>query len=286
MSTKTLYYIIILPFFSLPYPLLYLVSNILYLIIYKLFKYRKAIVYNNLQKAFPNKNNKEIKNIADGFYNHLCNLIIEIFKITTARKSFINKRVKISNIELIDNYAKKNQTIILVSGHFNNWEWAGQKISICAKQKMISIYKPLNNKDLDQIIKKARTKFGAIAISMEESMRYIIKTKSQTQIIGIIADQNPVINSSTKWYSFLGREAPFFMGIEKIAKKMNYPVVFCDMQKVKNGRYNITFENLETEPTKTEDGNITKRYIQRLQKQIIDKPSQWLWSHRRWKHKR
>ena len=286
MSSRILNYILFQPFFSISYRFTYLFSNILYLIIYKLIGYRKEIIIDNLKKSFPDKNTKEIKKIVSEFYRHLCNLIIEIGKMTTSSKSFINKRVTISNVQLINNYADKNQTIILVAGHFNNWEWIGQKISICAKQKSVGIYKPLSNKKLDKILKNARTRFGAIAVSMQESIRYIIKTKSNTQIIGIIADQNPVVNSTTKWFSFFGREVPVFMGIEKIAKKMNYPVVFCDMQKVKKGKYKITFENLEKNPRNTAEGEITKRYIQRLEKQIKAEPSQWLWSHRRWKHKK
>ena len=205
---------------------------------------------------------------------------------TTANKSFIDKRITITNQELIDDFAEKKQTVLLVFGHFNNWEWVGQKLSISAKQKVVGIYKPLANKAFDNLLKTARTKFGAIAVSMEESMRYILNTKEECQIIGVISDQNPVVNSSTKWLSFFGKEVPVFMGTEKIAKKMGYPIIFCDMQKISTRKYTITFEVLEKNPKETEELEITKRYFDRLEQQIKNIPSNYLWSHKRWKHKR
>lgn len=286
MITKILYYILVLPISLLPLPILYLFSDILYLIIYKCIGYRKAVVFTNLKKSFPEKSEKEIIQIKTDFFKHFFDLIVEIIKMISAGKSFLNKRVTITNAELINNYAEKKQTIILVFGHFNNWEWVGQKLSISAKQKVVGIYKPLNNTSFDSLLKKARTKFGAIAVSMEESMRYILNTKTETQIIGIIADQNPVVNPTTKWHPFFGREVPVFMGAEKIAKKMDYPLVFCDMQKIGSGEYTITFEHLVENPKETLEGEITKRYFERLEKQISQIPSQWLWSHKRWKHKR
>ena len=286
MITKILYYILVLPISLLPYPILQLISRIIYLIIYKIIGYRRDVVIYNLKNVFPNQDKQEINKMVSEFYFHLSNLIIEIIRMITASKSFINKRVVFKNIELLNQYADKKQTILLVFGHFNNWEWVGQKLSISAQQKSVGIYKPLTNKIFDDLLKKARTKFGAIAVSMQESMRYILKTKKETQIIGVIADQNPVINNTTKWITFFDEEVPVFMGAERIAKKMDYPVIFCDMQKIKNGKYTVNFEELEINPTSTNEGEITKCYIRRLEKQIKENPSQWLWSHRRWKHKR
>ncbi|MEE2699916.1 MAG: lysophospholipid acyltransferase family protein [Bacteroidota bacterium] len=250
------------------------------------FRYRKNIVQTNLAIAFPNKSKKEIKEISKAFFRHLFDIIMEVIKMISAPKSFINNKVTLQNKELIDRYAENKQTILLVFGHFNNWEWVGQKLSHSAQQKVVGIYKPLKNNTFDKLLKTARTRFGAIAISMEESMRYIINTKDECQILGIIADQNPVINTSTYWVPFFGKEVPVFLGIEKIAKKMDYPVIFCDMQKKDIGKYTVKFEVLEENPKETAKGEITKRYFERLQEQIKKAPSNYLWSHRRWKHKR
>ena len=285
MMTKILYYIFILPLSILPLNILYFFANTIHNIS-KGFSYRKEIVLSNLRQAFTKKTQQEIIKISDDFFKHLLYVILEIIKMFSAKKNLFENSIKITNPEIIHNYQKQKQTIILVCGHFNNWEWAGQKLAITSKQQVVSIYKPLNNKKFDNLFKKVRTKFGAIAISMEESIRYILNTKKTTKIICIIADQNPVISSTTKWHTFFGREVPVFMGIEKIAKKMSYPVLFCNMQKIDNGKYTITFENLENNPKNTNEGEITKHYFSRLEKQIKENPSQWLWSHNRWKHKK
>ena len=250
------------------------------------FQYRKNIVQSNLAIAFPNKSAEELSQIRKSFSKHFFNVIVEIVKMISASRSFVDKKVRIQNQEVIDGCAAKKQTILLVFGHFNNWEWVGQKLSIAAKQQVVGIYKPLANNAFDKLLKTARTKFGAKAVNMQESMRYIINTQDECQIIGLIADQNPIVNTSTHWLPFFGKEVPVFMGMEKIAKKMDYPVVFCDMQKVGFGKYTIHFEVLVENPKETQEGEITKRYIERLEKQIKKAPSNYLWSHRRWKHKK
>ena len=147
MITKILYYILVIPISLLPYKFLNLISKGLYFIIYRIIRYRKDIVINNLKIAFPNKDRKEINLITKKFYIHLCNLLLECIKMITGSKSFFNKRVTFCNPELLNKYFDAKQTVIMVAGHFNNWEWIGQKISISAKQKWVSIYKPINNKN-------------------------------------------------------------------------------------------------------------------------------------------
>ena len=286
MITKILYYILVLPISLLPYKILNLFSKVLFFIVIKFIRYRKDVVINNLKIAFPSKKCKEINLITKNFYIHLCNILLENIKMISASKSFFNKRVSFCNPELLNKYFDEKQTIIMVAGHFNNWEWIGQKISISAKQKWVSIYKPINNKIIDEILKKVRSRFGALNVSMNESLRYILKTKNITQIIGIIADQNPVINKTTTWIKFFNKEVPVFIGAEKIARKMGYPVIFCDIKNNGIGKYNVKFEELELNPKETKEGYITKLYIKRLEEQIKNNPAKWLWSHRRWKHKK
>ena len=224
--------------------------------------------------------------IRKSFYRYFFDLIFEIIKMISSQKSFINKRVSIQNPDLIKNILSKKQSVILISGHYNNWEWMGAKIAISFDNLFIAVYKPLNSNIFDNLLNNIRTRFNGTVINMEESMRYLIKTKNNCQIIGIIADQNPVVNNGTEWISFFGKEVPVFMGIEKIACKMNYPVIFAEMKKVRKGNYSITFEVLASNPKDLAKGQITKLYFKRLEKQITERPSQWLWSHRRWKHKR
>ena len=131
-----------------------------------------------------------------------------------------------------------------------------------------------------------REKFGGKAVSIEESVRYIIKREKESKIIGIIGDQNPVVNESTEWIDFFDKPIPVFMGAEQIAKKLSYPVIFCNMQKNDKYSYSITFEIIALNPSKTLKGEITKSYFDLLERQIKEEPTKWLWSHRRWRHKK
>ena len=270
----------------LPLALLRFFFYILYFINKYTFKYRYATVINNLTIAFPEKDLVELIEIRDSFYKYFFNLIAEIVKFISINKSRINKKVEIVNPEIIDEIIAKNKSVILLSSHYNNWEWGFAKVALSFDTQCIGIYKKLNSNFFNNLLIRIRERFGTKVISMQDSLRYILNNKNTPQIIGIIADQNPVVTSSTNWLSFFGKEVPVFMGAEKLARKLDFPVVFGMMEKDSINKYYITFEVLESNPNKSPDGDITKRYLERLEKQINKQPSYWLWTHRRWKHKK
>jgi len=276
--------IIILKTLSLlPISTLRLISISTYFINKYFFKYRFNVVIQNLKIAFPNKNITEIKIIRDNFFKYFFNTIFEIIKSTNISTRFIDQNVKINNPEILNTYLKENRSVILLSGHYNNWEWLGAKISTFYDPQFVAIYKKLNNKIFDNFIRNYRKKFGGEIVNMEDSYRYFIKNKNEQKIIGIIADQNPVINDKTKWISFFNKKVPVFFGAENLAKKLNCPVLFCNMQ-FKNNIYNISFEVLTDNPSGNSVGEITTKYFKLLEKQINLQPERWLWSHRRWRH--
>ena len=249
-------------------------------------RYRKTVVENNLKLAFPNKSVRERKNIRKRFFKHFFNIVIEIIQLMRARKSFLQNHIKLKNPELLENFIKQKKSVILLSGHYNNWEWMGAKIALSFTTPFIAIYKKLNSEAFNNLLIKIRERFGGKVVSMKDSIRYFLNNKNECQIIGIIADQNPVVRNSTDWLPFFDKEVPVFMGAEKLAKKMNTPIIFCNMQKLDNHKYIISFELLEENPKEIPEGEITKKYFKRLEQQISKEPSQWLWSHRRWKHKK
>tara|TARA_B100001093_G_scaffold62208_1_gene52273 strand:+ start:15016 stop:15867 length:852 start_codon:yes stop_codon:yes gene_type:complete len=268
---------------TLPESILRLFSITFFYINKYFFKYRFNIIYNNLKIAFPKKNTEEIKILRDNFFKYFFNTIFEIIKSTNVNSRFIDKKVVIYNPEILNKYLKQEKSVILLSGHFNNWELLGAKISIFYDTQFVAIYKKLNNKIFDDFIKKYRRKFGGKIINMEDSYRYFIKNKNTQNIIGIIADQNPVINNNTKWLPFFNKPVPVFFGAENLAKKLNCPILFCNMQN-KNSKYIISFQILTETPNEYESGEITKKYFKLLEKQINLQPERWLWSHRRWRH--
>jgi len=280
----SIFLIIILKIMSvLPVSVLRLISTSTYIFNKYFLQYRFNIVTHNLKIAFPNKNKSEIKILRDNFFKYFFNTIFEIIKSTNVSTRFIDKNVRINNPEILDNYLNENKSVILLSGHYNNWEWLGAKISTFYDPQFVAIYKKLNNKIFDIFIINYRKKFGGEIVNMEDSYRYFIKNKNEQKIIGIIADQNPVINDKTKWISFFNKKVPVFFGAENLAKKLNCPVLFCNMQ-FKNNIYTISFEVLSENPNENFVGEITTKYFKLLEKQIKLQPERWLWSHRRWRH--
>jgi KDO2-lipid IV(A) lauroyltransferase len=184
---------------------------------------------------------------------------------------------------MLDKYNDKNQTVILMMGHHNNWEWAGQVISIKSKQKFVSVYKKLSSSFFDYFMCRLRAKNGADVIEMNDVIKHIYEDK-KCKIIGLIADQNPVVNSSTNWTYFFNKNVPVIDGPEKIARKMNFPILFCNMSKIKDGYYAISFEVIDENPKTSNIGDITKKFFKRLEEKIKEEPNNYLWSHNRWKH--
>lgn len=260
------------------------ITKLLYLLNNYIFRYRNTIIIENLQIAFPNKNDWERKKIQKAFYLNFFQLIGEIIKLISIKKSCLNKKVKIQNQEIIQHFVDKGRSVILLSGHYNNWEWMGAKISCSFNVPFVAVYKTISSSRFNQLMLSVRQRFGGKVVNMEESMRYFVQTTGQTQIIGMIADQNPIVQEGTPWLSFFGKVVPVFLGAEKIAKKYNYPVVFCNMEKKQNHHYIITFEVLAENPIETAELEITKKYFNRLEEQIRHSPANYLWSHRRWKH--
>jgi len=189
-----------------------------------------------------------------------------------------------TNPELFEKY--KEVSIVLAVSHYGNWEWGISGISLNTEQKMMGVYKKLNNLFFNDFMNKNRAKFGADLVEINETFRYLIKNKNNPKIIGLLADQSPTKNDSNYWTTFLNQETSVYLGPEKISKKFNYPVLFCSMKKVKRGYYEVFIEELCTNPEKTTEGEITSLYLQKAEEKIKENPEFWLWTHRRWKHKR
>ena len=266
--------------------------SILYFILYPIFtifnfifRYRKKIVSSNIKNSLLHLDNNQHIKVIRGFYKYFFNLLIEILKMGSVNQEFYQRRIKVINPEVLENYRLQNKSIILMMGHHNNWEWASQIISIVAKQDFIGIYKKLSNKFFDKLMIKVRGRFGVILVEIEDSIQYIFNNKD-CKIIGLASDQNPVVNSKTYWTKFFKQDVPYILGAEKIARKMDYAVLFCNMTKESNGYYNIKFEVIKENPQNSKDGEITNKFIKRLEEKIIEEPNSYLWSHNRWKHKK
>lgn len=243
-------YYLILPFLYLiallPFPLFYLFSDAIYFILYRVIGYRKKVVYENLKNSFPNKSHQELKLIEKKFYHYLCDLFLETLKTLTISKEDAIKRCSLTDnaIRLFDELNHQKKSCILVLGHYGNWEWAGNTFSLLNKQQLYVIYHPLTNKHFDNLMYQLRTRFGTKLYAMKDTMREMIKNRNEVNATAFIADQTPSPEGAY-WTTFLNQDTPVFWGTEKIAQKLNFPVIYVSVKRVKRGFYEIDCEYLE-----------------------------------------
>ncbi len=271
----------------LPFPVFYLLSDAVYFLLYRIIGYRKKVVYENLKNSFPEKTHDELKTIEKHFYKFLCDLFLETLKtLTISEKEAIKRCSFNSNTKKIfDELYEQKRSCILVMGHFGNWEWAGNTFSLVNKQQLYVIYHPLSNKHFDKLMYDMRSRFGTKLYAMKDTMREMIRNRNEINATAFIADQTPSPEGAY-WTTFLNQDTPVFWGTEKIAQKLNYPVVYVTVNRVKRGYYEVNSEYLVMEPKNTTEGEISELHTRKLEKDIIAQPEIWLWSHRRWKHKR
>jgi KDO2-lipid IV(A) lauroyltransferase len=254
-------------------------------VLYHLVGYRKQVVTQNLQRSFPDKTPAEIKKIRVDFYRYLCDLFLETFKTLTISAKSMQKHCKLSEEAqaLFTRLNNDKKNIILVMGHYGNWEWAGNVFSLLCPQQLYVIYHPLSNKYFNGLMYKMRTRFGTKLIEMNDTFRAMVSNRNIINATAFIADQTPQPQNAF-WTNFLNQDTPVFYGTEKIARKLNSPVVYVSVKRYKRGYYEIFAEMLEDKPSATVDGELSSLHTKRLEKDIIGQPETWLWSHRRWKH--
>ena len=271
----------------LPFPLLYFFSDLVYIVLYHVLGYRRKVVSQNLINSFPEKTEREIREIEKRFYRYFCDLFLETFKtLTISRENMVNHcRLEPETQAIIDKLARENQSFMVVMGHFGNWEWAGNTFSICCKHQLYVIYHPLSNKYFNGLMYRMRTRFGTKLIPMKDTMREMLKNRNELTATAFIADQSP-LPSSAYWMEFLNQDTPVFLGIEKIALKIHFPIVYTTIRRVKRGYYSVFAERIELPLSLQKSGTITEIHTRRLEADIRSQPETWLWTHRRWKHER
>lgn len=271
----------------LPFRLLYLFSDFVYVIIYYIIGYRKKTVRENLALALPHLSKKERLVIEKKSYHHMCDMFLEMIKTMTISESEINKRFQFVNIEIYKELEKEGKSIALMCAHYASYEWV---ISINSKInfKGYAIYKRINNKYFDKLVRDIRSKFKASLITTKETIP-TIRENFKNNILGIYgfaSDQSPKISSAFHWNTFMGIEVPVHTGAEMLAKKYNMNVVFLKVEKVKRGYYKAQFEILSKNASEVPNYQITDQFLQLVEQQIHEAPEYYLWTHKRWKHRR
>lgn len=282
-------YYLALPFIYLiawlPFPLLYLLSDGIRLVVYDLLGYRTAVVRENLRKSFPEKSAAERRAIERAFYRWLCDLMLETLKTLTISAAGVRERVQVEGEEVLRKHHAQGRSVILVMGHWGNWELGGARFASLGLHQLYVIYHPLANPYFDRLMHRMRTRLGNRLYAMHEASKGMLRDRDQVTATAFIADQTPPPERAY-WTTFLNQDTPVFLGTEKIARKLGYPVVYVGIRTVGRGRYVMRFEDLVPEPARTADGEISELHTRRLEADIRRDPAHWLWSHRRWKHQR
>lgn len=272
----------------LPMRALYVLSDILYVLIYKIAGYRVKVVRRNITASFPDKSKAEWRQLERRFYHHFADYIVETIKLAHISLDEIQQRAYLKNPELVDQLMEKGHTcFILTMGHYGNWEWFSGSTTRFEDSRIYQIYRPLNNKAFDKLFADLRTQFGSFGIKKNDTIRDIIKLKQDKtkSVVIFLADQTPSKANLHYWTEFLHQDTAILTGPERIARKLNLPVIFLDTQKVKRGYYTVDMKLITENQKETPENYITERYARLLEKMILRDPAYWLWTHKRWKHK-
>lgn len=271
----------------LPFPLLYALAWLAYLILYFLVGYRRDVVRENLAQAFPEKDNMERAALAKSFYRQLTQVGIEIVKARRMDQAEFQKRVNVINPELLRQVSNGfRDSVIVLTIHQGNWEWMLHGTTAASGIPMDPVYKPLHNKAADKLIFEIRSRFGSRPLSLEQSAKDILRNRRQFRFLVMVADQSPIRRERSIWTRFMNQQAAFHPGAENIARLTGFPVVFAQCRRSRRGYYDIEFHPLATPPYDNDGQAITEQYVRMAERAIRAEPESWLWSNRRWKRRR
>lgn len=283
MLDKFLYYFVTIPWSYMPLFLIYRVSDLFYFVIRFVIPYRKDVVYSNLAGSFPEKSEAERKRIARKFYRYFANLFAESVKNLTISKAALKKRLQVRNPELMEKLRSQGKSVLLLSSHYNNWEFLISGQSLIFDFKAVGIGMPLSNKFWDKKLNDRRERFGMKVVNSNNYKEVIQGFGDTLTATLILNDQSPGKDENCYWTRFLGQETAFYFGAEILANQMNAAVVNATIHKVKKGYYEIELQLITAEPRNEVYGFITETYVRQLEKTIMNEPEYWLWSHKRWK---
>lgn len=271
----------------IPISIAYFIADFLYIIQIYLVKYRKKVVLDNLRNSFPEKDQKEIIDIYKKFNRHLCDYVIESIISTRFSSEEISELTSVENLEIIEKIKQKNQNIIFFAGHIFNWEYCVEIAKHLPIKNIYAIYKPVHDEIINDFIKKSRAKNNVSPISMKESFKkMLLAPNNGDTAFFLVADQSPFWEDIRYELNFLNQQTPVYHGFDKMIFKKNYAPIYINIEKTSRGKYKFRLEELSPKADKWEKEESIHAFFDALEKNIKKAPSNWLWSHRRWKYKK
>ena len=269
----------------LPFRILYILSDIICFIVYRLIGYRKKVVRSNLALALPHLSDEERLVIEKKSYKHLCDMFLEMIKTMSIYKKEMDKRFSYKNLEEYKNLEKEGKSIALMLAHYASYEWVvsmNSKVSF----KGYGIYKRVNNKYFDRLVRRIRSKFDAELIPIDKTSAVIAHNHANNILstYGFASDQSPQLRGINHWHKFMGIDVPVYVGGELLSKKFDMNMMFLKVSKVKRGYYEAEFELLSNDVKSVPNFELMNTFLEKVEKQILEAPEYYLWTHRRWKH--
>jgi KDO2-lipid IV(A) lauroyltransferase len=279
-----LLYILIKLVVHLPKWLKYLLELKLFIIIYYLFGYRKQVVLDNLQLAFPDRSIRSLKKLRKQFYKHLIDVFMETIQPLAWNKQQMQDHYKLLNVELVERAAEKG-SVLLLGGHYANWDWVCSIASWISKPAYV-VYQPISSGHFDKLVHLIRSRFGSIMVPNGKVAKTVLSNqrKGLTAIYTMVSDQSPMLTMAKLWLPFMGVEVPVHTGAASLAVKSKMSVFYIKTHRVSKNHYEVEFEELIDDASKTDEVTLTKAYFNSLEKQIKEEPTYYFWTHKRWKH--
>lgn len=270
----------------LPLGALYVLTDCLYVVIYHIWRFRRELSLANLRHSFPDKSPAELEHISRQAYSNACALIAEVLKGAVLSERELRERVRIHNLEALQEFIRADQSVVLLASHHCNWEWLLLTSCIELKIGVDAVYKPLRVAAIDRFMHKTRSRFGGNPIPASDFLVEVLKRRGSPRVFALVADQTPPRQDEKHWTRFLNQETAFFVGADKIARLTRSPVFFVAMQRIRRGRYEARLQLLARPPYTPENSDIIERYARAAEAHIAQYPADWLWMYRKWKYKK
>lgn len=283
MLAKFAYYCLIQPLSYLPLRILYLLTDFFFILIITLIPYRKKVIQANLKRSFPDKSPQEINRLTFQFYHHFTDLLAEGVKNLTISQKELNQRFKVKNPELMNQLYAANKSVLLVSGHYNNWEWLITTQNHLFPHQAMGIGMPLTSKFWDKKLNERRSRYGMKVVHAKNFKEAIQQDNNQPIAILVLSDQSPADAKKSYWMNFLNQPTAVLFGAEQMAHTYDFAVVFFETKKIKRGYYEMELTLITDAPKNCKWGEITEQHTKQLEKIIQAHPQYWIWSHKRWK---
>jgi KDO2-lipid IV(A) lauroyltransferase len=267
----------------LPFGLLYAVAAAACWLLRYVLHYRVPVARANLRGCFPELPPERIEAILDGYYRNLGQIVAECIKLATISVTELRRRVQFPNLELLNRELAAGRSVILLAAHLGNWEWQLQGITVHSEVPIDAAYKPLHSAGPDELLLRLRSRFGARMVSAKKLVRAVARARGQRHMVALMADQIPASSAGRHWVSFFGRPTAFYPGPGEIARMTGYVAMFAGMQRIRRGHYQIKFEPVAGAGEVLTPEAFTARYAQLLEAEIRREPTNWIWTHRRWK---